>query len=81
MEHFVHEVGEHRVKSKGERAKYFVQFNILTEGTLRTQNVTFLVSRTDIMFVKKLTPPDFQAKNLYRKFHRISTVFVKNSWQ
>ena len=45
MEHFDHEVGEHRVKSKGERAKYFVQFNILTEGTLRTQNVTFFLSK------------------------------------
>ena len=49
MEHFVHEVGEHRVKSKGERAKYFVQFNILTKGTYSTQNVTFLASRTDMI--------------------------------
>ena len=81
MEHFVHEVGEHRVKSKGERAKYFVQFNILTMGTFRTQNVTFLVNRTDMIFVKKFTMPDFQAKNLQCKIHRISTVLVKNSWQ
>ena len=68
MEHFVHEVGEHRVKSKGERAKYFVQFNILTKGTFTTQNVTFLVSLTD-MISQKTYKARFSVKNLHRNFH------------
>ena len=42
-------------------------------------------SESDMEFVKKFTPPDFQAKNLNRQFHLISTVLVrkntKNEWK
>ena len=30
----------------------------------------------EMEFVQKFTPPDFQAKNLHRQFHLISTVLV-----
>ena len=40
---------------------------------------------TDMEFVQNFTPPDFQAKNLHRQFHLISTVLVrkktKNEWK
>ena len=48
---------------------YFVAFLIVDVyfGCL----FCMLICETDMIFVKKFTPTDFQAKNLHPKFHQI----------